>query len=213
MSKLWIFGDSFSERWSDDCSYSKWKGYTPKVFSEIMSERLGIECINHAHSGWSNYDIFESICENVDKIKENDIVIIGWSGLLRFRLVNNSKNRWLSFQPGNWDLIKRDGLGIRGLSENTINEIVFNRNYTTLYKREVLNWIHLLSHTFKNNPIINWTWSRMDWELEPVPYQTITEESNNEIIDWHWCESSHLEFSERLIGLLEDKKYIKTLVY
>jgi hypothetical protein len=110
-------------------------------------------------------------------------------------------------------VIKKAGFLTNEISENTINEIVFNRAYTTLYKKEILNWIRLLNHTFKNNPLINWTWSRMDWKLEPIPYQTISDESNGEINDWHWSESSHLKFAEHLIHLLEHKKYSKTLIY
>jgi hypothetical protein len=216
MSKLWIFGDSFSQQWDYNCMYSLWKGYAPKVYGEIISDKLGIECINYARGGLSNYDIFESICKNVDRISPNDIIIIGWTSLIRFRLVNNRNNKWLAFQPNNWDIIQEAGFVVDGLTENTFNEIIFNRGYSDLYKEEVLNWIKLLSHTFKNNKLINWNWSRSDWELSNTiyeTYQTIIQETNGEIIDFHYSESGQYELAIKLLDMLSNENYSKTLMY
>ncbi len=212
MRKLWIFGDSYSIQWDETHPYSVWKGYTPKNFADRVSERLEIECINHAHSGWSNYDIFESICENVDKISSDDIVIVGWSGLLRFRMAHPKFNQWISFQPNNWDVIQKAGFVIDGFSESTCNEIIYNRSHSELYKKEILNWINLLKHTFKSNTFINWTWSRYDWELTDIPYEVITNESNGEISDWHWSEKGHLDFSEWVLSKIEMGGFINDLI-
>lgn len=205
MRKLFVFGDSFSEGWDSQSKYSKWKGYTPKVYGEILSDELGIELVNYARGGWSNYDIFESICKHSDEIQSDDIVIVGWSGLLRFRMVNTLENKWISFQPGNWD--ERSGI-----SKSTFSEILSNRTHYDFYKGEILNWIHLLQCTFRNNTFVNWTWSRWDWGIMDDDYETIKGETNHTIWDWHWSEREHYKFSESIMKKIEVGGFINELV-
>lgn len=212
MNKLFVFGDSFSEKWDDSSPYSGWKGYTPKVYSEIISERLGIEQFNYAQSGWSNYDIFQSVCKNIDKISDGDIVIIGWSGLSRFRLANPKFGNWLQFQPNSWKLNKEANLLWEGISESTIDEILYNRSNFELYKEEIRDYVKLLSKTFEKNIFVNFTWSVWDWELKEIPYQTIRTESNGEIDDWHWSEKGHLDFSDWVLDKIQKNRFINELI-
>jgi hypothetical protein len=59
MSKLWIFGDSFSatnkrsniESWRRE--YAKWKGYTTDVWPEILNNQLNYKLLYSIFS--SNY--------------------------------------------------------------------------------------------------------------------------------------------------------------
>lgn len=210
MSKLWTFGDSFSQpflEWSDE--YLKWKGYTPKVYGEIVSQRLGMEYNNIAKIGNSNYDIFESICKNIHLINKEDVVVIGWSNVLRFRLANTHKDIWQGFQPDTWDSLNDSNNLFSNLSKNTIDEILYNRSNSDLYKKELLNWITLLEHTLKDNPVINWTWSKWEWEMGGFDYETIWGETDGTIRDLHWSENGHYEFSDWIISKINLQKFWK----
>jgi len=212
MSTLWTFGDSFTEKynpkyeWAD--KYIKWKGYNPKVYGEIISDRLGIHYRNEGVGGSSNYDIFESICKSVNYIKNDDIIIVGWANLVRFRLVNTMEPiSWESIQPNYKN--KNNSFNI---SENTVNEILINRSNRELYRQEIENWMKLLKFTFKNNTILFWSWSSGDWGLPSFDYEDIKYETNGKINDNHWSEIGHLQFSDWVIPKLNDNNYINTLV-
>ena len=207
MRRLFVFGDSYTQKWEYNSPYSMWKGYTPKTYSELISEELGIECFNFSWGGWSNYDIFEAVCQNIDSIKENDIVIILWSGLDRIRLVNHRLNMWVSIQPNSFNMLKRVELIDDDISENTIDELMINRQHN-LYKEEVRNWIKLLKHTFKSNIFINSTWYGVNWGIDVAQYETIVEESNNQMIDWHWSEKGQYDFAQWCISKIKTDKFV-----
>jgi len=61
--QLWVFGDSFSvpfEKVKDEHPYVPYKGYCPKIFSNIISENLNLQLMDRSHGGSSNYDIFHT---------------------------------------------------------------------------------------------------------------------------------------------------------
>lgn len=207
MRRLFVFGDSYTKQWDSLSPYSEYKGYIPKTYSEIISEELGIQCFNFSKGGWSNYDIFESVCQNVDSIRENDIVIILWSGLSRFRLVNHRLDMWIPLQPNSFEINKKANLMPDGINKNTIDEIIFNRQHI-LYKEEVQNWIRLLKHTFKSNIFINSTWSDYDWNIDKIKYETIIDETNGKIVDWHWSETGQYDFARWCISKIKTDKFV-----
>ena len=48
---LWTFGDSFTARFANtgwSTNYVKWKGYIPKVYGEIISDKLEMQLQNWA---------------------------------------------------------------------------------------------------------------------------------------------------------------------
>jgi hypothetical protein len=158
MDKLWIFGDSYSvpfyktetikNGWKP--LYNKWKGYAPKCFGELISKELNFSHTNLSVSGLDNYSIFDNIISTLNKIKENDIIIIGWSHVDRFRLAD-SNNVFKSI------LSKRPDIGysneLDNISKKTIEEISVNR-LNSAYIHELNNYIKLLNFTFNKNIII-----------------------------------------------------------
>lgn len=206
MAKLWIFGDSFSHSfkinsdaiWSNE--YTRWKGYEPDSFGDIISNKLNLELVNLSINGADNYSIFEKICEASLNIKPGDIVIIGWSRRTRFRVIKPNSNWWRS-------IIKVDNKHEidEYISKQSISEIMINRE-SKLYSDEVNNWINLLNITFKNNTFINWTWCRYDYELNAInlpDISTISEESNGEHINAHYGETGHKQLSDVFLNIIE----------
>lgn len=225
MKKLWTFGDSFTDffyppeksttHWRHD--YIKFKGYTPKVYGEIIAEKLNLKLVNLGLGGVDNSHIMEEFCKVVDKINEGDILIFGWTNQTRFRLVNKY-DQWGHFNPdprydnGFFAHKKIDTFDL--LSERTIQELLINRS-NILYSLELCNWIKLINFSIKNK-VIHWTWYPKLSKCGIIcskKYKTIREETNEVVDDGHWCEDSHYEFSDYLIEILNsNEKQIKNLI-
>jgi len=213
MSTLWTFGDSFTDflkPYSDDKrhwrhKYVEWKGYVPKVFGEIVAEKLNMKLVNKGMGGCDNSYIFEEFCKVCEEIKEGDVVIFGWTGQERFRLVNKD-NEWGFF---NSDMKNSDGFfshkpldSFEFLSNKTITEVMVNREHE-FYMSEVCNWIKLINLSLKKIKTIHWSWYPTFKSCDSIHYafgyKTITGETKGKISDGHWCEESHYLFSEEMI--------------
>jgi hypothetical protein len=208
MKRLWTFGDSFTEGYNEkhewSKNYIKWKGYTPKVYGEVIADRLDIDLKNIGQGGSDNYTILERVCENVDKIKDDDLIIIGWSSPIRFRLVGEDKKTWCSIIPIFDNKIDNFG---KMISQSTLDEIFVNRD-TELYQMEIINWIKLLNKTFKSNTIIHWTHNRKMhgtnlWNFSK--FNKIKNETNDDINDNHYSEFGHLQLADELISIIDNK--------
>jgi len=209
--KLYIFGDSFSAGFSFDSNwtnnYVNWKGYTPKGFGEIVSEKLNLELINLAENASDNYSILQKFCDNVNNIKKNDSVIIGWSSPLRFRLVSNNlkNNDWITILP-NYNEFSTKKFDRTKISESTLTEILLNRD-DIRYCNEVNSWIKLLNNVNKN--IIHWT--PFDQRLNCMflnKFETIFVETNGELNDWHFSEKGHQQSADLFINKFKNKNKI-----
>lgn len=207
MSKnLYIFGDSFSAGFSFESNwtnnYINWKGYTPKGFGEIVSQKLNLELINLAENASDNYSILQKFCDNVNNIQKNDLVIIGWSSPLRFRLVSND---WITILP-NYDKFSTKEIDKTKISESTLIEILLNRD-DVRYCNEVNSWIKLLNTLDKN--IIHWT--PFDQRLNCMflnKFETIFTETNGELNDWHFSEKGHQQSADLFINKFKNKNKI-----
>ena len=204
--KLYIFGDSFSAGFSFESNwtnnYVNWKGYSPKGFGEIISQKLNLELINLAENASDNYSILQKFCDNEKNIKKNDLVIIGWSSPLRFRLVSKD---WITILP-NYDKFSTKEIDKTKISESTLIEILLNRD-DIRYCNEVNSWIKLLNNLDKN--IIHWT--PFDQRLDCMflnKFETIFTETNGKLNDWHFGENGHLQLSDLFINKFKSKNKI-----
>ena len=201
MRTLWTFGDSFTEsfrdnkaRWVDE--YIDWKGYIPKVYGEVITNELELELVNLGKGGSDNYSIFQAVCDSVHRINSNDIIIIGWSYTVRFRLAAN-KNSWKPILPNS-------DTNLKDISHTTISEILVNRD-NELYKDEVRSWMKLLDYTFPNNVLIHWSWR----DFIPNYFgdiSTIFDETNGLINDNHFGEEGHTQLAKRLIDMITNNQ-------
>ena len=209
--KLWTFGDSFTESFSDNKAtwverYCEWKRYTPKVYGEIISDKMGFQLMNLGKGGSDNYSIFQKICNSVDTIKSDDVIIIGWSSVTRFRLVN-MYDMWKPIIP----VYERNDANLANISQTTIDEIIVNRSHN-LYFEEVHSWVKLLNFTFSNNILIHW--SPFLGEHHHNYFRnltTIRRETNNDIDDGHYSEMGHIELANALMGMISEKRTKKII--
>ena len=215
MNKLWIFGDSFSatnkrkniEHWRID--YIKWKGYVTKVWPEYLNDKLNFKLINLSISATDNYTIFDTIIDNIDKIEKDDIIIIGWSSTLRFRLVDKT-NSFNTIRPSSY--LKTSTLDTpfeyNNISLNTINEVLVNRD-TELYEWELNRFIKIINLYLKDIKILHWSpfqlyhpHLKIKRISEIDKLETISMETNSELNDYHYSENAHSILSEKIHTLL-----------
>jgi hypothetical protein len=114
--------------------------------------------------------------ENYDKIKQDDVVVFGWTEIARFLLASDDdEHEWRSS-------IQQTDL----LSQTTINEMSMLRD-NKLYKKKQLGIIKFIDQILINNITIHWTWATI-----PTDYSfTITKETNGLIKDSHYGEEGH----------------------
>lgn len=205
MKRLYVFGDSFTDEniISNNKSYIKWKGYTPKTFHQIISEKLELEVINFAKSyGMDNYTIFHQICDNIDEL-DNSIVIINWSEIMRFRMVDISTDKWRSIL-GPYSIRTKKGLPfVNGVDDETILNTIKNRKHK-LWITEINAWINLINKALKDSIVIHWGWSNVKYR------ETITEETKGEVEDFHYSEKGHLQLAEWMLIQIENGGYYKS---
>lgn len=225
MNKLWVFGDSYSvpfskigntnERWGIlKRDYITWKGYIPKCYGEIISDRLHLNNYNLAIGGTDNYTILDSIISMVDSIDTNDIIIIGWSNTLRFRVVNTNNNfTTIKANNATKTLWAAGGVNsITGLSNSTLTELIINRD-SSKYIDELNNYIKLLNFLFKKNKIIHWSPFNQDKDGLMTTHsilnrlELIKNETNGLVGDDHFSENAHYTLAEDFINIINSYKY------
>lgn len=163
MKTLWTFGCSFTAEYypyrhqditSNYDLYEKWRGKDlADVWPTLLSKKLNYELKNLGIGGSSNYSIIKRFIEHAHLINENDIVIIGWTNITRFQLVNVEENTFNEIQPGNIGGF----LGTQ-VSQKSIDEIFVNRTHS-LWIDEIITYINFINFLlFKNNTkIFHWT--------------------------------------------------------
>lgn len=209
--KLWIFGDSFSvpfKRVENEHPYVPFKGYLPKIYSEIISEKLDLELMDMSHGGCSNYDIFHTFIKNIDKIGDGDILIFGWTQIIRFRIAS-SRNDF-------YDVIIAVAEHMKSLIDiptQSLWDITINRSNNTIYYDELCDFIKIIKQSKLNCKILHWTWVEPRYKDEYennfynllIPYKkykTIKEETDDKVNDFHYGEMAHEELSNDLLKFL-----------
>ena len=211
---IWIFGDSFSvpfethidnkAAWAID--YCNYKKKIPKIFANVLSDLLKIKVTNLAIPGCDNYTMFHSYIKNIENIKKDDIVIMGWSEVTRFRLANKL-NTWTSM-VSNFD---NNLLYMENISNQTIMEICVNR-LSDVYISEINIWINFIKKTIKNFKVINWSTFNQG-KIDGIfvkEIEQITNETNGIIKDAHFSEKGQKQLSEILLSKINGN-YIKLL--
>jgi hypothetical protein len=151
MGKLFTFGCSFTEDFEKVPKYggtnggltSMWAyiemyldGKVPKSWPKILSEKLGSNLKNYGEGGKSNMRIFENFISKCDEIKPDDIVIINWTGLSRFKWAY--KKNFISVLPNT------PPYGDGEINKSTMEDILINR-CNEIWKSEIYNFIKIIN--------------------------------------------------------------------
>lgn len=163
MGTLWTFGCSFTAEYypvgdefvrSNYDEYKDWRGGTlPDVWTTLLGKKLNLEVKNMAFGGDSNYSIFNQFLNVVDLIKEGDVVIFGWTHVVRFQAANpTSRDGFNQILPSITDYPDT------GLSIKTVEEILVNRS-NPIWLKEVLNWIKFINLYMEKTKINIFHWT------------------------------------------------------
>ncbi len=234
MSTLYTFGCSFTENFSifhDMESETSRKKYvnqycnniSPDTWNESLAKKLNYELENYAgihgiksDNGYEqncNDSIFNNICHASHKFKKNDIVIVEWTFMERFKWASDDNNCMVSLLPSNYKFIGNDvvieGILINRTSKLWIDELfkkmkiinslsnsigfdVFywtvDRNITNYKIEEIFDNDKWLVNKKLLNKKDNFGYKDIVFDLGG---KTITEETNNEINDDHFGKSAH----------------------
>jgi hypothetical protein len=215
--KLWIFGDSFSDRFSDydvvkyhdsdyRVRYHKWKGYSPLSYGEVISKELGCDIEILSSAGASNTEIFHTFISKMDEITEGDLVIVNWTYLNRFRIANdNNEFDKVMIQAG---CKSPNSL----VNIKSLEEIGVNRNSHTIYYKEVSDYSKVIKKIC-NNKIYTFIWTFMNHSEKMDKYikefydevksinnlETITKETLGIIVDGHYSEYAHQQLADEIL--------------
>lgn len=240
MKKLWTFGCSFTAEWypvgygypplSPYDEYKKFKGGTlPDVWPTILGKKLNYDIINCGTGGVSNYNILKQFINVIDCINKGDILIFGWTSLLRFCAVSESEYKTIEMLP------KQSYHVNVGFSKTTIDEILVNRS-NPLWAEEVQNWIKFINDycRLKNVEVFHWNSDTMLFDgdskfiddkkyiLPPKGIETksmsmiyyfsnnfgtIQQETDGKINDFHLGEFGHIRQAEYFYNHII--KYVK----
>ena len=161
MKKLWTFGCSFTADFypvgyehipSTYDDYKNFKGGTlPDVWPTILGKKLNYDVRNCAIGGSSNYNILKQFINVIDNINDGDILIFGWTQLVRFCAVNELEYRMIEMLP-------RQSYDVNvGYSKTTVDEILVNRSHP-LWAEEIHNWIKFINDycKLKNVEVFHW---------------------------------------------------------
>jgi hypothetical protein len=200
---IWIFGDSFSapyqmhldrkNQWAID--YCEYKKKIPKAFDEILFDLLNIPTTNLALPGSDNYTIFHTYIQNLQNIKEDDVLIFGWSSVLRYRLGNIEDGFSTILAENGHELVKHL---FDNLTQNTINEMLLIRA-SNAYYRELEDFMKIIEHSSLTKHIYHWSpfkENRLNIQnISQIAPNGIRTETNSIIDDAHYGEIGHLSLA------------------
>ena len=219
MNKLHTFGCSYTQDFNDNkietyIDYRNFRGGTfPLTWPEILSNKLNLGLKNHGRGGGGNNLIFQTLCNNINEIKKDDVVIIQWTYIHRYMWVDIKRDSWTHIGAGPLN-------GDTSISETSHEEVIFNRTHP-LYVNQIYEWMKLIDVLSKSIGFEVYYWSGDRHILYPLdesekknkkyllgylkipPYETIfleifklggktiKEETNNLVNDLHFGESAH----------------------
>lgn len=150
MNTLFTFGCSYTADFETDnlMPYMKYKehrgGTYPKSWPTLLSEKIGMNIKNYGLGGTGNQNIFEQFCIHCDEINENDVVIIEWSFIHRYRLADDII--WRNFSLGSLT------------NSNEFHNMIFVNRTNELYIDEIFNFIKLINEFSKSKKFKIFYW-------------------------------------------------------
>ena len=135
---LYTFGCSLTDEFEKD--YKKFRDKNlPDIWPKILSKLLNEELINLGKSASSNYSIFRNFISVLEKINQNDVLIFGWTNILRYQFVNHL-NQLVDILPNNYN----DKTLKITPSLETHEEILLNRD-SIFWVHEILDYIKFIN--------------------------------------------------------------------
>jgi hypothetical protein len=216
MNKLWTFGCSYTEGFVDNGSptYNNYKEYCggqfPKSWPEILSEKLNIELINKGEGASGNTQIFQQICNQANSFGYNDIIVIGWTFLERYRLAKDDET-WIKLGAGQ---VGNDC----PISQECHEQIVLNRTLKP-YVDEIYNYEKIIDRLCTSLNINVYYWTIINELIYNQPKEILNQKKyllNDFVFDQYdntfsiVKKNGGMSISEETNGLIDDSHMGKT---
>jgi hypothetical protein len=175
MKTLHAFGCSFTEEYMGAADFTRKTGtyydyYVargesfPKNWVDLLAEKLNIpNFINYGRGGSCNYDIFQKFCDNLDKINPGDVVIMGWTDAVRFRISSNDGSHFISIGVSTPDTTWNDNYSIE-----TAEEVWVNRSCSA-FTNEIYSFEKLIDDYAKHKGFEVFYWGLMNDVINSEP--------------------------------------------
>ena len=207
MKTLWTFGDSFTADYdinspidSNVNRYLRLKNEkTLKSWPNVLSEKMETEVKNLAKGSNSNYQIFQDFCDVSGEINENDIVIVCWGLLTKFRTVMS--NQFINQYPSKglfWNNVIEDRESIKWADEVYSWEKLMI-NYSKSKKFKLYFWCGEEKNLTQNKQI------KTIEHLRNLGCQTMGDETNNIIGDSHFGIEGHRQVANVFYNLINNE--------
>lgn len=211
MSTLWCFGDSFTQ--GHGCEpgweyYDNFKKDGDEKWAIHVSKEFGMDLMNCGSNGASNDYIIDSIMENYEKIKKNDIVIIGTTYHTRFDIPNLKKIKPVEFissiigphsSAKDFEMYMNEKEYLAAV--DFFYYFVNNENY----KLRTVRRFSFLKRLLKSKDVKVIMW---DVITHIQPYENIRKATDSKIDDYHFSFKGHKDFSEWIIRKIRNEQLI-----
>jgi hypothetical protein len=209
MSKLYTFGDSFTEGVGCKPSDEYYKKYNNKdnlIWPEIVANHYNMELINRGIGGCSNEIIIDNILAEWNSIKSEDIVIIGKTYGNRFDIPHQkSKGKFMSVWGPSWfDNPKiQDWVGTDILKKY----LILFRGDFNLYDTRHYRYLIFIKQQLEATKDVKTIFWDVTSNISNI--ETITSATNSKIIDGHFSYQGHSDFSKWIINKINSQKTTK----
>lgn len=220
MGKLFLFGCSYTAEYDDGhvpyIEYKKFRGGNfPPTWGQLLAKKLNLELVNYGVGGVGNDEIFQTICRHSSEFKKDDVVIVEWTYLHRFRWTHPNHIDWLRLSVHHTNP--------EWIDEKTNSDISINRTHPNYIKQlydfekiiESLSvaagfsfyvWsadFQIIYKDVKNKGLKKYVCNRYINHNETIFNEVfrrggerILEETKGEINDLHFGETAHIKLSE-----------------
>jgi len=217
MNSVWAFGDSMTALLGNSGPYITWLGREGKTYCEFLADTYGMISNNKGKSGSSCNQIFATFLQYHKEIKSGDIVVFGWSPIMRYRLAKKYPNGmmdWAQIVASSWKgSIETACIDGTYVTEEVAQHIILNRyEFSDFYSKEVNDWISFIREwaELKGIKVVFWNWCDEEFGgkhsiITDIPIRRRTDmytESNGVVHDGHYGEVGHRELADEIIEYL-----------
>lgn len=212
---LWTFGDSmtFGHGCNVNCfsdtklEYDSYKKEGDDIWPNHLAKLQKCNVNNFGKNGVSNDFILDSIIDNFDSIKENDIVIINMTLYGRMDVpIDNNIHHILSSYEGAKNVLNKNCIDNEDKIETIVNFQYYFSNDIFYKNRHKKRFDFIKKRLLNENKVkFCYIWSLEDDDELYASFETIYKHTNGLIKDTHFSFNGHLSFAHFLNSMIDKK--------
>jgi|TARA_B100000035_G_scaffold266829_1_gene239658 hypothetical protein len=207
-NKIWFFGDCFTWGWGcyPEQPYYEYKKEGDEIWTTLVSNHFKMDEEKPWYGSGALPWIVNLYIDNMDKMKSGDFVVISDTlphGVLSYNKGRDKVSSYQSFNFDDYDSWIKE--------EDKTNTLPYITHYINGKEEKWVdyynNHISKIANELLNRNIKTFQWSHHLWKYEEK-FETITQATENNIIDPHFSWLGHKDMSEYIIDLITKDKHI-----